>query len=182
MQKRDTSTPTTPEHTAGRRYYFSNAMVFVYSSEDVRQTHDLSSKPSHPLNSGSRRPPSECFFVCGHRKNAARIRQKSLCPSAEAPPDTTPLSVLEERDMLAGVSRHRPLRSVLLCPLTLILGFPSSFAFSQIASGFVSGCSPCGNQCPWPSHGSIDGTGRGRTCGSDQPCACRRGYIEEKSS
>lgn len=33
----------------------------------------------------------------------------------------------------------------------------------------------CGNQCPWPSHGSIDGTGQGRTCGSDQPCACRRG-------
>ncbi|QYT05747.1 hypothetical protein H0G86_012629 [Trichoderma simmonsii] len=60
------------------------------SSEDVRQTHDLSLKPSHPLNSGSRRPPSECF-LCVAIKNAARIRQ-SLAPLGS--PHTTPLSVL----------------------------------------------------------------------------------------
>lgn len=78
-----------------------NQIIFVHyeeslSSEDVRQTHDLSLKPSHPLNSGSRRPPSECF-LCVAIKNAARIRQ-SLAPLGS--PHTTPLSVLVETNVL----------------------------------------------------------------------------------
>lgn len=114
------------------------------------------------------------------RFQAAALRVLFVWPSKTQHASVNPLSPLESPLFTTSPLSVLETRKATLVTALFVVSIPVSNPFSQVFRLLAPfhrylRCLPCGNQCPWPSHGSIDGTGQGRTCGSDQPCACRRG-------